>query len=457
MEMIWAAGQGQQWMDHILQERRRGCRLLVLAQDPAGTVWGVGRDLGTTEDAWWGIDPEGGVVRPSSAGVGEWIHQQEELAHQSVPVRWDPPEHPRRTARGKGIFRYPLGPVHADVSESLRYDLSVMGDEIVYLALRHGYKPRHIAALCASKPVDDALALVERTTATSSFSHQWAFAMAVEQARGQRAPEAVRVYRSVAQEMERLASHLGDLATLASSTGLPVAQMDYLHLKETILRWNFRLFHDRYLRGALIRGALDPAADAAAGALIAVGEQARSITRELLHTPSFLDRLVGAGKIPAGTLDFVRPVGPVGRSAGLGDDVRALWDYGVYDAVSFAVPQWPNADAYSRFMVRTEEVSSSVNIIRRLLPVAPRTPPIWPAAEFSGPGRGIGVVEAPRGLLAYAVWLTSDGRQIEKLAVATPSARNWHVVPPAVANNNILQDFPIIDASFLLSVAGWDQ
>jgi Ni,Fe-hydrogenase III large subunit len=66
------------------------------------------------------------------------------------------------------------------------------------------------------------------------------------------------------------------------------------------------------------------------------------------------------------------------------------------------------------------------------------------------------VVEAPRGLLSYRVSVGSDFT-IRQLDVSTPSERNWYVVPPAVANKNILQDFPIIDASFGLSVAGWDR
>jgi Ni,Fe-hydrogenase III large subunit len=135
-----------------------------------------------------------------------------------------------------------------------------------------------------------------------------------------------------------------------------------------------------------------------------------------------------------------------------------LWDYGVYGTLSFSVPVLPSADSYSRFVVKASEVTSSVNIVRRLLPLMPHT--AQRVREVPGPvgaGKGVGVVEAPRGQLAYAVWMTQDGEHVERVAIATPSARNWHVVPAAMANGNILQDFPIIEASFLLSVAGWDQ
>lgn len=459
MEQIWGEQEAVRWLDQILQRRRDGTLLVLLTPGPDGILWGIGRHPGSKEYEWWGLSHPREVPRPSTAGIGEWIHLQEDISRDTASsITWVPPSHPERVVRGKGIFTYPLGPVHGDVSESLRYDLAVMGDEIVHLTLKHGYKRRHITTLCRGKTVPQALELIERMTATSSFAHQWAFMMAVENAQGKIVDEGTKIYRSVALEMERLASHLGDLALLASSTGLPVAQMDYLHLKEQILRWNYKLFGDRYLRGALVKNALNQVADEASASIIAVGEQAQAITDSLFHTPSFLDRLVGAGTIPEQTVQFIAPVGPVGRASGLKVDVRSLWDYGVYDEISFAIPSSDKRDAYARFLVKSREITASVNIIRRLLPVAPRHSHVSTVFE-EGPsqGPGIGMVEAPRGMLAYALWLDGSGEIIRHVAVATPSARNWYVVPPAMANGNILQDFPIIDASFLLSVAGWDQ
>ncbi|MCL4494755.1 MAG: hydrogenase-3 subunit E [Firmicutes bacterium] len=458
-EEIWTNQDSDQWVARILQRRQEGVVLVLLTQGPDETLWGLGRQPGSSEYEWWGIAHPRQVPRPAAMGIGEWIHMQEELsAHGDTSLTWVPSLRTERVVRGKGIFTYPLGPVHADVSESLRYDLSVMGDEIVHLTLRHGWKPRHIARLCRGKPVMKALELVERMTATSSFAHQWAFMMAVENAQGRVMDKGVRIYRSVALEMERLASHLGDLAILASSTGLVVAQMDYLHLKEEILRWNNRLFGDRYLRGALGNNRIQ-VDTRAAPEIIQVGEEAQRITNGLLKTPSFLDRLVGAGRIPKSTVEFVAPVGPVGRACGCKTDVRAVWDYGIYDDISFSIPTSESGDAYARFLVKAREISASINIVRRLLPVVPRDahPLTHHSRKAEGTGVGVGMVEAARGMLAYAVWLDSSGEHVRHLAVATPSARNWHVVPPAMANGNILQDFPIIDASFLLSVSGWDQ
>ena len=458
IEEIWASQDSEKWMEHIRMRRHDGVVLVILTPGPDDILWGIGRDPLSSEYEWWGIMHPSQVPRPSTMGIGEWIHMQEEISASHTSVTWVPPVKTERMVRGKGVFSYSLGPVHADVAESMRYDLSVMGDEIVHLTLRHGWKTRHVTQLCRGKGVMDALELVERMTATSSFAHQWAFMMAVENAQNMTIGRGTKIFRSVALEMERLSSHLGDLAMLASSTGLPVAQMDYLHLKEQILRWNQRLFGDRYLRGALVQDGIQKDSQASQE-IIRIGEEAQKITDSLLKTPSFLDRLVGAGKIPGPTVEFVSPVGPVGRACGLKTDVRALWDYGVYDEISFSIPSSASADSYARFLVKSREIAASINIIRRLLAIAPSSTHSlrYHPTKIEGRGVGVGMVEASRGMLAYAAWLDPSGEHLRHVAVATPSARNWHVLPPAMANGNILQDFPIIDASFQLTVAGWDQ
>ena len=189
--------------------------------------------------------------------------------------------------------------------------------------------------------------------------------------------------------------------------------------------------------------------------MAAIRVEAEKLQAALEHTPSFLDRLEGAGTIPARVIHYVRPGGPVGRSAGRPMDVRVNRPYGLYGASRIPVPVLPNADARSRFRVRAEELEVSLGILERH--ISDWSPGMMGGETYAGDRQwGLGMVEAPRGQLTYAVTLNAAGT-VEHLALATPSARNWYVVPPAMQNHNILQDFPIIDASFNLSVAGWDQ
>lgn len=407
-----------------------------------------------------------GVPVPSDHGIGEALAHENELSTQYRELRW--PAREDVHARGKGLFVYPLGPVRADVAESLLYRLEVLGDEIVHVGIRPGFKHRHIQELVRGRTVSEALPVVDRFTTTSTVHHGLAMAMAVEAAWAWSVPAEHERTRTLLAELERLASHFGDLALLAASTGLTVPQMEYLHLKESVLRVNASLFGHRYLRGCIRPGGVDPGlwpqgADPvqAADRIGRVGRSASDVARDLEATPSFLDRLDGAGLIPSSTLDTVRPVGPVGRAGGHGLDVRAVRPYAAYGSLPVRIAEWKVADAHGRFRVRVGEVGESIQAVQAIL--AGWDPERVRAAGDGQPNRpdpprrrhGIGIVEAPRGLLAYHLRLDEGGR-IQSLAVATPSARNWRTVPAALANGNILQDFPIIDASFALSVAGWD-
>ncbi|MCY0886316.1 MAG: hypothetical protein OWV35_10615 [Firmicutes bacterium] len=328
-----------------------------------------------------------------------------------------------------------------------------------------GFKHRHLAERVRGRDPAWAARLAGLTTGTSTVAHTWAASAALEAALDWPVAEAARHLRPVAAEVERIASHLGDLAQLAAATGLPVAQMDLLRLKARVLDWAGCWAGHRYLRGLIAPGGMAraPAADALAQGqtvLAEVEERARTAVARLDATASFLDRLHGAGRIPETVAAAVRPLGPVGRASGHAYDARAGGGPAAYGR---RTPGWAavlerDGDAWARYRVRVQELWVSLALVRRALADGVRCGEgRWhlPAPDPAGSGTGFAVVEGPRGAVAYAVTV-EDGR-VAGWTVATPSQRNWGVVPAAMANGNILQDFPIIDASFHLSVAGWDR
>lgn len=408
------------------------------------------------------------MPQPSELGIGDTLAAERRLADDWPELGWVIPDRP--TVRGKGLFVFPLGPVRADVAESLAYRLTVMGDEIIHLELQAGFKPRHIRELVQGRTISEAMPVISRFTTISNVHHTLAMAMAVEDAWEIILPEAVHTTRTLLAELERAVSHIGDLALLAVSTGLPVPQMEYLHLKETLLRVNYHLFGHRYLRGSVVPGGVDKRlwpddTDPVGAARIVsdVLDQTSDIAYGLKKTPSFLDRLHGAGTIPSQTVSDMRPVGPVGRASGCPSDVRRTRPYADYSNDTLSTFTESSGDSYARFRVRVAELEESLSWVRRILggwhphliPGYEPNPP-WDSGIAPTHRSAVGVVEAPRGLLAYSLELDPASGRIIRLGVATPSERNWMVVPAAMANNNILQDFPIIDASFALSVAGWD-
>jgi len=467
---VWSTNHPEDWLQKVLSFRQAGKVLLLDRYADQITVLVATRHTNAVSELTYHLPAQQSISVPrlSSYGIGELIDAEETLSHEYPDLEWEPPEYTGRRVRGKGIFIYPLGPVRGDVAESLHYRLSVMGDEIVRLDLTHRLKPRHITVHAQGQTLSDAARLLERTTGTSTVAHALAFSLAVEDALGLSVPESVARVRILMAELERAYSHLGDLAQLAASTGLPVPQMEYLHLRESVLRANFSLFQHRYLRNRIRPGGIEgppPPPNARLRALARVESahtESLRIQRDLERTSSFLDRLHGAGTIPEPTLEFIRPVGPVGRAADRPTDVRQWRPYMAYETYPVTIATDSHRDAYARFKVRAQELDQSFTIIQTLMEdgisdAAFGSRSIMPCETDSPHLTGLGIVEAPRGQLVYRVLIDPKRLTVAHVQMATPSARNWYVVPPAMAHHNILQDFPIIDASFALSVAGWDR
>jgi len=177
---------------------------------------------------------------------------------------------------------------------------------------------------------------------------------------------------------------------------------------------------------------------------------------QLGDTPSFLDRLNGAGIVLAQEAEAAGAVGPVGRASGSGPDTRRYRPYAGYaDHPPAPVRREHTGDAWARWRVKTAEVRAS---LRWLDEAATRLRQLDADREAQGPraGWGIGRAEGPRGEIVYVVGV-DEAAVTTRVSVRTASMRNWALMPAAVARRNVLQDVPIIDASFALSAAGSDM
>jgi len=399
----------------------------------------LGRPSRSGMPLFWGVEH----VLPASL----WMH-----ASRFKPVR------------GRGLHVMPLGPVRGDVAESLMYQLMVTGDEIHLVRLRAGFKRRHVAKRMAHQTADRAVTVAERVTGTSPVAHALALSQAVEAARGWDVAGPSLRARIILAELERIVSHVGDLALLAASTGTIAAAADWFRLKERLLRYYAVLTGHRYLRGVVGPGGLRHPLSAAVADLAPLVSEVEhrldAIGGALDQTNSYLDRLYTAGLLPALPDASVYWTGFVGKSAGLRADVR--WDrpYGGYPALlsDLEPVTFQRPDAFGRYWVRLEEARQSLELLRRLPDVADAG--LEAAAPHFGnrsDGVGYGLVEAPRGRLCYRVALADPaGDTVDRVSITTPSLLNWPAVPLALQQKNILQDFPIIDASFNLAVAALD-
>ncbi len=363
---------------------------------------------------------------------------------------------PRHVA-GYGIFTIPHGPVRSGVMESIEYLVETPGEAIPHLNMRVFYKHRGVENRFAGMTAADGVLLAERAEGIASVAHALAFSHAVETIAGCEPPPAAALVRVLHAELERIANHLDVAVKLAAAAGLAGATARLALHKERVLRLVSRLCGSRFGRGVVVPGGVSaPPRLPPAEILTEVDKLRRAVTGEaaaLMATSSFLDRLRGTGPLSPGRAHQHGALGPVGKAAGYADDARLARPYDGY--LPLAVPPVRShaaGDALARLRVRWDEVDQSFGLLRQVAEdLAERSPDLARMTCEPVRGRAVGWAEAPQGEVIYDV--TLDAGRIVRCHPRSASFHNL-VLMHEVFAGDILTDFPFIEASFGLSVAG---
>jgi Ni,Fe-hydrogenase III large subunit len=401
-------------------------------------------------------------------GAAFWYEREIHDAFGVVPeghprlaplVRPDSPEASAlpRHVTGYGMFTIPHGPVRSGVLESIEYLVETPGEAIPHLNMRVFYKHRGVQDRFAGMTPADAVLLAERTEGIASVAHALAFSYAIEQIAGCEPPMTAQLVRVLHAELERIANHLDVAVRLADAAGLAVATARLALHKERVLRLVSGLCGSRFGRGVVVPGGISAPPLLPPTQLHAeLDRLAKPIAADaaaLMATSSFLDRLRGTGPLTSERARQHGALGPIGKAAGFADDARLARPYDAYRAL--AVPSAKShvaGDALARLRVRWEEVDQSFRLLRQVADdLAERAPDLYSVTCEPATGRAVGWAEAPQGEVLYDVSLAAG-----RITRCHPRSASFHnlVLMHEVFTGDILTDFPFIEASFGLSVAG---
>jgi len=361
--------------------------------------------------------------------------------------------------QGEGVFEIPVGPVHAGIIEPGHFRFSVAGEPIINLEAQLYFVHKGIEKKAEGMTITQGLYLSERISGDETFSNALAYCQAVERIGLSEIPKRGRQMRVVFAEIERLTSHLGDLAGICLDVAYGFAAFQYRMMRG----WTYLLAEDlcgsRFLRSVVLPGGVRK--DFIAGKESRSLEALDRIEKELKETYAitrfnnmFVDRVENTGVLdPVIALDL-NATGPGARASGIDYDVRKAFPYADYESLNFETPKHHNGDVNCRYNVKYEECLQAIDLIRQVLnnpePGDSRTE-LEPLTPW---GSGVGYTESARGENIH--WLRVDDQQrIFRYKVRTPSFCTWPAVCYAV-RGNIVPDFPLINKSFNLSYAGND-
>ena len=403
---------------------------------------------------------------PSSGDQRPWLRHANWPADY-LPLRGDAgdaqfatqnEDYPFVRVEGDGVHEIAVGPIHAGIIEPGHFRFSAMGESVLRLEERLGWKHKGIERRFAGMSLGDGARLAGRVSGDTTVAYAWAYCQAAEAIGSVSPPERAVWLRALLLERERIVNHLGDLGYLGNDVALAFGLMQFMRLKEDWVRLNARLFGHRFMMDRIVPGGVTVDLDSAGGQAIA--DQCDALERELRvlrniydEHAGLQDRFLTTGRITPPLAQKLGMIGLAGRASAQAWDLRCAHPCAPYDRLETQMALQRNGDVAARALVRFAEIKESLHLIRRILRELPPGE-ILREVRSAADQRGFGWIEGWRGDVLVALETGADGK-VRRCHCHDPSWQNWPALEHAVIDN-IVPDFPLINKSFNLSYAGPD-
>ncbi|EKO25828.1 hypothetical protein [Leptospira interrogans] len=361
-------------------------------------------------------------------------------------------------------YSHAVGPIHAGVIEPGHFRFIVKGEEIRSLDIRLGFQKRGLIDLIKRKGPNDSIPYAEAISGDSTISYAIAFSRIFEEAQNIAVPQELDFARLVLLELERVATHIGDMGAIAGDIGYYPLQGVCSLQRGIPLGVMEALTGNRFGRGALSPGKIFFRKGLDRNKLKELSERIRSVTEEVVGhferaagRSTNRERLQSCGVIRQKQVRHLGFIGMVEKCTGLNRDLRNLEkSYAFSSPISLELNRdQMRGDAWARFYLRYEELKNSSKWLVEAIPKLEaaldlkfgKSNPVKKGTYYSA-------VEGWRGPVLVSLDLDSNGT-IENAYIREVSVPNWHALELAVRGEYI-GDFPLNNKSFNLSYVGVD-
>lgn len=330
-----------------------------------------------------------------------------------------------------------------------------------------GYCQRGIAELAEGRPLDEVLALVERSCSLAGTTHRMALCMAVESAAKVTPGKMVRVARVLFAEVERMLARLWLLAEAGRAANVPLAVADALAQREILLEAAETITGERTFWGIAVPGGvrhdlgLKPLRDAFERI-----EPSVASWRRMAGPQGTLGRTgKGVATLSSEITDALGLNGLAAFGSRERADLRRMRLYGGYADLDLDESVWPTqhevfgSDVAARLAYAVEDIASAQTIALACLDALASAsdmldePKALPSASTNR--RGHAELEGPHGPVSVALTLTSAG-DVSELRLETPCAAAIPALP-TILEGQSLALVPLILASLDLCLECHDQ
>jgi ech hydrogenase subunit E len=320
----------------------------------------------------------------------------------------------------------PFGPQHPVLPEPIHLDL-VLEDELVVEAIPSiGFIHRGLEKLVEKKDFLDFVYVAERICGICSFIHGMTYCIAVEEIMHLEVPARANYLRVIWSELSRIHSHLLWMGLMADAFGFESLFMQSWRIREKILDIIEATTGGRVIFGtAKVGGVRRDISDADLKSILKKLDDyyrdIKEMTKVFITDSSIQHRTKGVGILSKDQAYSLGAVGPTLRASGINSDTRKL-GYAAYKEITFEPIIKTDGDCYSRCLVRIEELSQSLDMIRQAAQKIPAGP-IETKVTGTPNGEFFARTEQPRGEVIY--YAKADGsRFLNRMRVRTPTFAN---------------------------------
>ncbi len=400
------------------------------------------------EDRW----PEGKVSKieennpykenieyPKGFNPETWIPEGEELLFTGTAVI--PQEDPGIETEQLVIN---LGPQHPSTHGVFRMVAKLEGETVVDLEPVMGYLHRNHEKIGERNTYAMNMPYTDRLDYFCSMSNNFAYAVAVEKLLGEKyqPPERAEYIRVIMAELTRVLNHFMAIGFFLNDLGAYFTPALYAIKERELILDIFeavagsRMMCNYFRFGGVVRDLPDGMEEHIRNMVYErLPRQVDEMDRYLVENEIVKGRSQGVGILtPEQAIGF-SAVGPVLRASGVPYDIRRADPYSIYDRFDFDVAVRYHGDIYDRFLIRYDEIRSSIKILQQAIDNIPKGEVLAnkPAYKFRMPkGESYGRVEGPKGELGF--YVVSDG---------TDNPYRYHVRAPSFINLTGLREMSL--------------
>lgn len=337
-----------------------------------------------------------------------------------------------------------MGPHHPSTHGVLRLKLTLDGEIVSKLEPVIGYLHRGTEKLAEDLNYTQIIPYTDRMDYLAAMLSNYNLVHCVETALGLEIPERAEYIRVIVMELQRIASHLLAWGTFVMDLGATTPFLIAFRDRETILDFFNELCGARLTYNYMRVGGVKW--DVPDGWIERVGEFVQYMKKEMANyhqlvsgNEIFLQRTVGIGKYTKEQAINYGLTGVMLRCTGVKWDLRRDEPYSIYDRFEFDIPTSTDADVFSRYLLRMQEVEQSLRIVEQAVEQFPKDGEIMakvPRVIRPPAGECYTRIESSKGELGTYIY--SEGRDKPyRLKFRRPSFNNLRILEDICVGENI--------------------